>query len=87
MRTHINWDLFISHAGEDKAAIAEPLYHAPTRAGVKVWFDKAELLLGDSLLSKVNEGLAQLAVVPSFSARRFFWEKMARRRTRRVVRP
>jgi hypothetical protein len=51
-------DLFISHASEDKDAIARPLYEALTAAGISVWFDEATLTLGDSLRRKIDEGLA-----------------------------
>ena len=53
------YDLFLSHASEDKDAIARPLYAALVAAGVSVWFDEAVLELGDSLRSKIDEGLAR----------------------------
>ena len=56
-----SWDVFISHAGEDKAAIARPLYDALTGLGVDVWFDDAELRIGDSLRRKIDQGLARSA--------------------------
>jgi hypothetical protein len=56
-----SWDVFISHASEDKAAIARPLFDALTRLGVQVWFDEAELNIGDSLRRKIDQGLAQSA--------------------------
>lgn len=46
------WDVFISHASEDKADIARPLYEALSGFGVTVWFDEAELGIGDSLRRK-----------------------------------
>ncbi|MEM1097083.1 MAG: TIR domain-containing protein [Bacteroidota bacterium] len=51
-------DFFISHASEDKAAIAKPLADALIASGYSVWYDEYELRLGDSLLQKINEGLA-----------------------------
>ncbi len=53
------YDLFLSHASEDKDAIARPLYEALTAAGVSVWFDEAVLKLGDGLRKKIDEGLAR----------------------------
>jgi hypothetical protein len=55
------WDVFISHASEDKAAIARPLFDALTSRGVEVWFDEAELHIGDSLRRKIDQGLARSA--------------------------
>ena len=58
-------DVFISHASEDKADIARPLAKALSKAGLSVWFDEAELTLGDSLRRKIDDGLknSQFAVV------------------------
>src|ERR1700693_5774073 len=53
------WDAFISHASEDKADVADPLYEALTKRGLKVWYDKAEIKIGDSLRKKIDEGLAK----------------------------
>jgi len=53
------YDLFLSHASEDKESIARPLYAALVAAGVSVWFDEAVLRLGDSLRQKIDQGLAR----------------------------
>jgi len=53
------FDLFLSHAAEDKDAIARPLHNALVEAGVTVWFDEAVLNLGDRLRRKINGGLAR----------------------------
>lgn len=52
------WDVFISHASEDKEAIAEPLAVELRTRGLKVWLDKTELRIGDSLRRKIDYGLA-----------------------------
>ncbi len=54
-----SWDVFISHAREDKSAVAKPLAEALRRAGLQVWIDAQEITLGDSLTSKINEGLGR----------------------------
>ena len=51
-------DVFISHASEDKATFARPLYEALAKRKVSAWFDQATLELGDSLRRKIDEGLA-----------------------------
>lgn len=53
------WDVFISHASEDKDAIARPLAEALQAKGIKVWFDEATLTLGDSLRQSIDHGLAR----------------------------
>lgn len=50
-------DVFICHAGEDKAGVVRPLVETLERGGVTTWFDEAEIMWGDSLIEKVNEGL------------------------------
>lgn len=53
------WDLFISHASEDKVAVAKPLAFLLRNRGVRVWLDESELHIGDSLRQKIDEGLAR----------------------------
>jgi hypothetical protein len=72
------WDLFISHATEDKQDAAIPLFNALERAGMTVWFDTNELKIGDSIREKIDSGLVacQYGVVilsPNFIARQ--WPK------------
>jgi small GTP-binding protein len=52
------WDIFISHASEDKKDVVEPLTRILTALGVSVWYDDATLLLGDSIRRKIDDGLA-----------------------------
>ena len=53
------WDVFISHASEDKESIVRPLASKLRRLGLRVWVDENELVLGDSLSRKIDEGLAK----------------------------
>jgi hypothetical protein len=53
------WDIFISHATEDKNTIARPLSNSLKKRGIKVWFDEFELKVGDSIIEKINEGLIE----------------------------
>jgi len=53
------WDIFISHASEDKELVARPLADLFRGSGVTVWLDENELSLGDSLRTKIDQGLAQ----------------------------
>ncbi len=53
------WDVFISHASEDKEDIAKPLADALAYAGLKVWYDNFTLQLGDSLRRAIDRGLAE----------------------------
>ncbi|MER9619383.1 toll/interleukin-1 receptor domain-containing protein [Mesorhizobium sp. M0207] len=53
------WDVFISHASEDKEAFVEPLVIALRSLGLQVWYDKFTLKLGDSLSQSIDLGLVQ----------------------------
>ena len=53
-----SWDVFISHAAEDKETVAWPLAQALIRGGLRVWIDRQELNIGDSLREKIDAGLA-----------------------------
>lgn len=59
LATPKRWDVFISHASEDKEAVAMPLAKALEGAGVKVWLDQDQLRIGDSLRASIDEGLAK----------------------------
>lgn len=52
------WDVFISHASEDKVAVVNPLAERLRDLGVSVWLDDFELRIGDSLRRKIDSGLA-----------------------------
>lgn len=51
-------DLFVSHASEDKEAVAKPLAEAVGRHGYAVWLDQYALRLGDSLRRTIDAALA-----------------------------
>ena len=61
-----SWDVFISHAGEDKDDVARPLFVALHDLGVSVWFDEAELRIGDSL-RQIRRSTRASSVAPSVS--------------------
>ena len=70
------WDIFLSHASEDKAGAAVPLADALERAGIRVWFDDRQLRIGDSIREKVEEGLSRsrygaVILSPSFVAKQW----------------
>jgi hypothetical protein len=66
------WDVFISHASEDKEAVAEPLANALRGHGLRVWLDKTELRIGDSLRRKIDYGLAHSAFGVVVLSKSFF---------------
>lgn len=65
------WDLFLSHASEDKDSIVLPLADALTRAGARVWLDAWQLIPGDSIRRRIDDGLLRsrrgiVVVSPAF---------------------
>ena len=54
-----HWDVFISHAGEDKKDLVRPLAGALRARGLSVWFDELTLTVGDSLRRSIDRGLAR----------------------------
>ncbi len=68
------YDVFISHATEDKDAVVRPLAHALREVDVVVWYDEFELRVGDSLRRKIDAGLASsrfgvVVLSPAFFAK------------------
>ena len=55
---HRQYDVFISHASEDKDEIVRPLANALRSEGLEVWYDEFSLRIGDSLRRKIDHGLA-----------------------------
>lgn len=53
------YDLFISHASEDKDEIVRPMATILERLSVRVWYDEFSLQLGDSLTASIDKGLRQ----------------------------
>lgn len=63
--------VFISHASEDKEAIAAPLAIHLRRKGISIWYDEFSLKIGDSLMGSIEKGLAEcdygiVIISPSF---------------------
>lgn len=66
------YDVFISHASEDKDEVVRPLAHALQSDGLKVWYDEFELRIGDSLRRKIDSGLARSRFGVVVLSRAFF---------------
>lgn len=54
-----HWDVFISHASEDKDGFVRPLAIALERSGLTVWYDETTLKIGDRLREAIDSGLAR----------------------------
>jgi Domain of unknown function (DUF1883)/TIR domain len=56
------FDVFISHASEDKESVVRSLAEECVKLGLKVWYDEFTLRIGDSLRQKIDRGLARSRV-------------------------
>jgi hypothetical protein len=56
------YDVFISHASEDKETIVRSLVSELVNQGLQVWYDEFTLRIGDSLRQKIDRGLARSRV-------------------------
>jgi TIR domain len=75
----MKYDLFISHANEDKSAFVDRLAQALKLDGYRVWYDGFELKPGRSLRRSIDEGLAESAVGVVILSRNFFAKEWALR--------
>ena len=67
--------VFLSHVGEDKEAIVRPFAEALERERISYWLDEAEILWGENLIAKINEGLATSDFVVCFISNKFLERK------------
>ena len=54
--------IFLSHNHADKT-FARRLTKDLQQAGIRVWFDEAELKIGDSLIEKIRQGIDEMEYV------------------------
>jgi hypothetical protein len=74
------YDVFISHAWEDKRAFVDEFVEELIALGIKVWYDKNKIAWGDSLRAKIDEGLRKsrfgvVVISPHYIADGKYWTK------------
>lgn len=74
------YDVFISHAWEDKEDFVEEFVIELEKLGLKVWYDKSKLKLGDSMRQKIDAGLNKskygiVVLSPNYIAEGKYWTK------------
>jgi hypothetical protein len=73
------YDVFISHASEDKADFVRPLATALKHEKVLVWYDEFSLRIGDSLRSSIDSGLANSRFGVVILSKAFFSKNWTRK--------
>lgn len=58
-----DFDIFISHASEDKEEIARPIYEACGRLGLKAFLDEPHIAWGENFTKKINTALGAARTV------------------------
>ncbi len=58
-----DYDVFISHASEDKEEIARPIFAACAQLGIKAFLDEAHIGWGQSFTHKINVALGAARTV------------------------
>lgn len=74
MKRH-KWDVFISHASEDKDAFVRPFVRCLVGFGLSVWYDELVMYPGDSLRRSIDEGLVRCNYVVTVLSQAFFKKK------------
>lgn len=74
------YDVFISHAWEDKEDFVDEFVIELQNLGIKVWYDKKKIGWGDSMRAKIEEGLKKskfgIAIIsPNYIAPEKYWTK------------
>ena len=75
----MQWDVFISHATEDKESFVRPLAIELEKSGLRVWYDEFSLKLGDSLNESINKGLIESQFGIVVLSRSFFEKQWPKR--------
>jgi RNA-directed DNA polymerase len=58
-----DYDVFVSHASEDKEEVARPIFEACAKLGLKVFLDEAHIGWGQSFTQKINTALGSARTV------------------------
>ena len=74
------YDVFISHASEDKDPLVEELVKILRTLGIRVWYDKNNIGWGDSFREKMDEGLSKarygiVILSPDYIKGEKYWTK------------
>ena len=74
------YDVFVSHAYEDKESFVDEFVEALRGLGLKVWYDTDKLKWGDSMRDKIDRGLAKskygvVILSPNYIAEHKYWTK------------
>lgn len=73
------YDVFISHASEEKADFVNPLVEKLQDAGIRVWYDALELQWGKSLREQIDNGIRRSKFAILVLSKNFFAKRWPQR--------
>lgn len=73
------YDVFISHAHEDKAGFVDDLVDSLQNAGIRVWYDSLEMEWGKSLREQIDNGIKRSKYAMLIFSKSFFSKKWPKR--------
>ena len=74
------YDVFVSHAWEDKESFVDEFVTCLKELDLKVWYDKDQISWGDSMRKRIDEGLKKstfgvAVLTPNYIANGKYWTK------------
>ena len=74
------YDVFISHAFEDKEEFVDELVEELKKLNLKIWYDTDKLHWGDSMRDRIDKGLSKskygiVVLSPNYIAEHKYWTK------------
>ena len=74
------YDVFVSHAWEDKTDFVDEFVIELKNQGLKVWYDKDRMKIGDSMRERIDNGLSKsrygiVVLSPDYIAESKYWTK------------
>ena len=80
IKNNEEYDVFVSHAWEDKEDFADEFVSELRKQGLKVWYDTDKLKWGDSMREKIDKGLSKsrygvVILSPNYIAEHKYWTK------------
>lgn len=74
------YDVFVSHAWEDKKSFVDDFVNALREKEIKVWYDTTEIKWGNSMRAQIDEGLKRskfgiVVLSPDYIAEGKYWTK------------
>lgn len=78
--TSEEYDVFVSHAFEDKESFVDEFVAEMEKIGFKVWYDTQRLQWGDSMRERIDNGLRKsrygiVVLSPNYIAEHKYWTK------------